>query len=80
MRGIDQKTFILNDIVPIVLNNPQDSTSYTAIVNSDVNGYTWQILNSNNAPVATGGNPYGDTTGQFGVQAMFYTEYYTKSV
>lgn len=41
LGGIDQKAFTFNDIVPIVLNNPNDSTVYTAIVNADVNGYTW---------------------------------------
>lgn len=46
MQGIDQKTFTLNDIVPIILPSPENSTTYTVVVNLDVNGYTWNIANN----------------------------------
>lgn len=41
MGGIDQKTFELNDIVPIIIRNPVNSASYEVKINCDVNGFTW---------------------------------------
>jgi hypothetical protein len=67
LRGIDQTTFVMNDVVPLVIPDPENSTTYTCVVNADVNGYTWSISNSSGAPVSTGSNPYGVTSGQFGV-------------
>jgi len=65
MQGIDRKTFELNDIVPIILPNPQNSTTYTTVLNNDVNGYTWEITDGNNLAVSVGSGFYGDVTGQF---------------
>jgi hypothetical protein len=66
MSGISQIDFAANDIVPIILPSPTDSTVYTVIVDTDVNGYTWSVLNAANSPVSTGSEAYGDLTGQFG--------------
>jgi len=41
LGGIEQKSFTLNDIVPLIVRNPTNSTTYTVIVNADVNGYTY---------------------------------------
>jgi len=41
---MDQKTFVLNDIVPITISNPTNDTTYTIVVNADVNGYTWRSI------------------------------------
>lgn len=71
---------MLNDIVPIILPNPVNSTTYTVTINLDVNGYTWEIVDGNLAAVATSSAFYGETTGQFGTQAMMYTQYYTSQV
>jgi len=65
MQGIDRKTFELNDIVPIILPNPTNSTTYTTVLNNDVNGYTWDIVDSSNATVSAGSGFYGEVTGQF---------------
>lgn len=43
MQGMDMKSFRLNDIEPIVLNNPGNSTKYTVTVIADVNGWTWEV-------------------------------------
>jgi hypothetical protein len=40
---MDQKTFVLNDIVPVTITNPTNDASYQVIVSADVNGYTWTI-------------------------------------
>jgi hypothetical protein len=80
LGGIDQKTFVLNDIVPIVLPDPLNSTTYTCIINADVNGYTWSIVDAGGAAISNGSNPYGNTSGQFGVQALMFTQYYMKSL
>jgi hypothetical protein len=40
---MDMKSFRLNDIEPIVLNNPGNSTKYTVTVIADVNGWTWEV-------------------------------------
>lgn len=47
-------------------------------MNADVNGYTWDIINGAGTSVGTGSQLYGATAGQFGVQAMMYTQYYMK--
>ena len=65
MQGIDQKGFVLNDIVPVILPNPENSTTYTVTINLDVNGYTWDIADSSLATVASASAFYGETTGQF---------------
>jgi len=57
---------VLNDIVPVILPNPVNSTTYTVSINLDVNGYTWEINDGSLANVATGSGFYGQTTGQFG--------------
>jgi len=62
MQGIDQKSFMLNDIVPIVLPNPENSTTYTVIIQADVNGWTYQILNSVGSPVTVQSAAYGQST------------------
>jgi hypothetical protein len=33
------------------------------VINTDVNGYTWNITTAGGGAVATGSNPYGVTTG-----------------
>lgn len=53
MQGIDQKSFMLNDIVPVILPNPENSTTYTVIIQADVNGWTYQIINAAGSPVVT---------------------------
>jgi len=65
MQGIDRKTFMLNDIVPIILPNPANSTTYTVVLNNDVNGFTWDISDASNATVASSSAFYGEVTGQF---------------
>jgi len=40
---MDQKSFQLNDIVPITIANPTNDQAYTVIISADVNGYTWTI-------------------------------------
>jgi hypothetical protein len=45
---MDRKTFVLNDIVPIILPAPANSTTYTTVLNNDVNGYTWDITDNLN--------------------------------
>jgi hypothetical protein len=49
-------------------------------INLDVNGYTWDIVDGGLATVANSSAFYGETTGQFGTQAMMYTQYYTSQV
>jgi len=65
MSGISQIGFSVNDIVPIILPNPLNSTVYTCTIDSDVNGYTWNVTNSTGAAVSTGSELYGAVTGQF---------------
>jgi hypothetical protein len=43
LQGIDEKTFVLNDIVPIVITNPTNSVGLLCIIEADVNGYTWTV-------------------------------------
>lgn len=70
----------MNDIVPIVISNPTNDTSYQVIISADVNGYTWTIQNQSATTVAAGTNLYGNATEQFAAQAMFFTQYYTKGI
>jgi len=42
---MDQRNFVLNDIVPITLTNPTNDQTYTAVISADVNGYTWSLTN-----------------------------------
>jgi hypothetical protein len=53
---------MLNDIVPIVLPNPENSTTYTVIIQADVNGWTYQILNAAGSPVVVQSAAYGQST------------------
>jgi hypothetical protein len=46
MQGMDQKSFSLNDIVPVVLPSPENSTAYTVIIQCDVNGWTYDIVDA----------------------------------
>jgi len=62
MQGMDQKEFVLNDIVPIVLTNPTNDTTYTVIVSADVNGYTYEIQTQNGAATQFVTSLYGETT------------------
>jgi hypothetical protein len=63
MKGIDQKNFKFNDIVPLVITDPTNSTTYNVIVNADVNGYTWDIINGSGTTVGTGTQLYGAVAG-----------------
>ena len=51
MQGMDQKAFALNDIVPVVLPNPENSTTYTVIIQCDVNGWTYEIIDAAGATI-----------------------------
>jgi hypothetical protein len=62
---MDQRHFVFNDIVPITISDPTNSTVYTAIVNSDVNGYTWTVQNSIGTTTDAGTALYGTNTKQF---------------
>jgi hypothetical protein len=70
----------MNDVVPLVIPDPQNSTTYTCVINADVNGYTWSVTDSAGGQVSTVSNPYGATSGQFGVQGLMYTQYYMKTL
>lgn len=59
---MDQKSFALNDIVPMVLPNPTNSTTYTVIIQCDVNGWTYEILDSSGATVQALSAPYASRT------------------
>jgi len=59
LQGIDQKSFVFNDIVPIIISNPGNNVRYRVIIQADVNGYTWQVQNPPGIPVNSGSNPYG---------------------
>lgn len=43
MQGMDNKTFAMNDVVPIVITNPGNNLTYRVIIQLDVNGYTWEV-------------------------------------
>jgi hypothetical protein len=43
LQGMDQKQFIMNDVVPITISNPGNNLTYRVIVQLDVNGYTWEV-------------------------------------
>lgn len=77
---MDQKQFVLNDIVPITILNPSNDEAYTVIISADVNGYTWTVQSQSLSVVSAGSSLYGVTTQQFATQALFYSQYYTKSV
>jgi hypothetical protein len=63
MQGMDNKTFLMNDVVPIVISNPGNNLTYRVIIQLDVNGYTWEVQSTPGNPVDTGSGPYGRTTG-----------------
>lgn len=73
LQGIDQKQFVLNDIVPITIDNPSNDEAYTVIISADVNGYTWIVQSQSLSVVSGGSSLYGVTTQQFETQAMFYS-------
>jgi hypothetical protein len=60
---MDQKHFVLNDIVPITVSNPTNAEAFTVIVSSDVNGYTWLLQDQAGSVLDTGTGLYGDLTG-----------------
>lgn len=62
------------------MSNPTNDQAYTVIISADVNGYTWLMQDQVGSAVATGTALYGENTKQFGTQAMFYSQYYTKDV
>jgi hypothetical protein len=53
----------MNDVVPLVIPDPQNSTTYTCVINADVNGYTWNVVDSTGTNISAGSNPYGVTSG-----------------
>jgi hypothetical protein len=64
---MDQKSFTLNDIVPLTISNPTNESSLLVIVSTDANGYTWTVQNQSGATVAGGSSLYGAATKQFDV-------------
>jgi len=62
MGGVDQKTFKLNDYVPVTIPNPTNSTRYTVTIQCDVNGYTWEVV-SGIGTVSAGSALYGVNAG-----------------
>jgi hypothetical protein len=40
---MDEKTFTLNDIVPLTISNPANNQQLVVIVSADANGYTWTV-------------------------------------
>lgn len=59
---MDQKSFQLNDIVPITISNPTNDQAYTVIISADVNGYTWTIQGQSGVTVSAGTALYGENT------------------
>jgi hypothetical protein len=82
MQGMDQKKFRFNDVVPIVITGPENSSSVLVVIQADANGFTSQLVNATTgAPLAgTVSRLYGALTGQFETQAMFYNQYYMDNV
>ena len=63
LQGVDQKGFRFNDILPLVVPSPQNSQAYSVIIQTDVNGYTYSIVDNAGAIVSSASSVYGETTG-----------------
>lgn len=80
MQGMDEKSFVLNDLVPLTISNPANDSQLVVIISADANGYTWTVQDQSGLNLSGGTALYGAIAKQFDVQAMFYKQYYTHSV